>query len=60
VAEHLDHLHYISDIFSLEVQCLNDILSDHLLNRLLIPLYVYSLTDKNMANTEVSLGGRKV
>ncbi len=56
MAEHLDHLHYIADIFSLDVQCLNDILSDHFLNRLLIPLYVYSLTDKSMADTEVCVG----
>ena len=48
VAEHLDHLHYINDIFSLNVESLNEVLIDHLLNRLLIPLYVYSLTDQNM------------
>ena len=45
VAEHLDHLHYISDIISLGMDTLNEIITDHLLNRLLIPLYVYSLTD---------------
>ena len=54
VAEHLDHLHYISDILSLNVQSLNDVLVDHLLNRLLIPLYVYSLTDQNLGSEEVS------
>lgn len=43
VAEHLDHLHYINDILSLNVLPLNDILKDHLLNRLFVPLYVYSL-----------------
>lgn len=53
VAEHLDHLHYISDILSLNIECLNDILTDHLLNRLLIPLYVYSLTDQSMSTEEV-------
>jgi len=45
VAEHLDHLHYISDIISLGMDALNEIIADHFLNRLLIPLYVYSLTD---------------
>lgn len=43
VAEHLDYLHYLNDILSLSVTSLNEILCDHLLNRLFIPLYVYSL-----------------
>lgn len=45
VAEHLDHLHYISDIVLLGTECLNEIIVEHLLERLLIPLYVYSLFD---------------
>lgn len=53
VAEHLDHIHYISDVFSLDIQPLNDILSDHFLNRLLIPLYVNSLVDDSMADQEM-------
>ncbi|XP_015791120.1 protein CLEC16A homolog [Tetranychus urticae] len=43
VAEHLDHLHYLNDILLLRIDDLNQILTDHLLNRLLIPLYIYSL-----------------
>ena len=54
VAEHLDHLHYINDILSLGVEALNEVLTDHLLNRLLIPLYVYSLTDQVMDPEGVS------
>ncbi|ELU12250.1 hypothetical protein CAPTEDRAFT_114708 [Capitella teleta] len=46
VAEHLDHLHYLNDILCLNIHALNGVLTDHLLNRLLIPLYVYSLTQK--------------
>jgi hypothetical protein len=46
VAEHLDHLHYLNDILCLRIDCLNDVLTDHLLHRLLIPLYVYSLTKR--------------
>lgn len=46
VAEHLDHLHYSNDILCLQIESLNDVLSDHLLNRLLVPLYVYSLTKR--------------
>ena len=53
VAEHLDHLHYISDILSLGVEPLNDILIDNLLNRLLIPLYVYSLSNQPFDTDEV-------
>ena len=47
VAEHLDHLYYIKDILSLGLVSLNTVLIDQLLNRLLIPLYVFSLTDHN-------------
>jgi len=44
VAEHLDHLHYLNDILCLNIDSLNKVLSDHLLNRLFIPLYMYSLS----------------
>lgn len=43
VAEHLDHLHYLNDILCLNIQDLNKVLSEHLLHKLLVPLYVYSL-----------------
>lgn len=43
VAEHLDHLHYLNDILSLNIEELNDVLVDHLLNKLFIPLYIFSL-----------------
>ncbi|XP_063234490.1 protein CLEC16A homolog isoform X2 [Bacillus rossius redtenbacheri] len=46
VAEHLDHLHYLNDILCLDIADLNEVLTDHLLNKLLIPLYVYSLTKR--------------
>lgn len=46
IAEHLDHLHYVNDILSIENEYLNDVLTEHMLNRLLIPLYVDSLTRK--------------
>ncbi|XP_031832894.1 C-type lectin domain containing ema isoform X4 [Nomia melanderi] len=44
VAEHLDHLHYLNDILCLNISDLNKVLSEHLLHKLLVPLYVYSLT----------------
>lgn len=43
VAEHLDHLHYLNDILSLNIEDLNEVLTDHLLNKLFIPLYIFSL-----------------
>lgn len=46
VADHLDDLHYFHDILCLGIERLNIILTDHLLDRLLIPLYVYSLPDE--------------
>ncbi|XP_048575918.1 protein CLEC16A isoform X2 [Nematostella vectensis] len=46
VADHLDHLHYLHDILSLDIQDLSCILTEHLLDRLLIPLYVYSLVKR--------------
>lgn len=54
VAEHLDHLHYINDILCLNIPDLNDVLTEHLLHKLLIPLYIYSLTSpisKSTSNT---------
>lgn len=47
VAEHLDHLYYIKDILGLGLDSLSSVLTDQLLNRLLIPLYVFSLTDQS-------------
>lgn len=47
VAEHLDHLYYIKDIIGLGIESLNSVLTDQLLNRLLVPLYVFSLTDQS-------------
>ncbi|XP_075421470.1 protein CLEC16A isoform X7 [Ascaphus truei] len=46
VTEHLDHLHYLNDILTINCEFLNDVLTDHLLNRLLLPLYVYSLVNQ--------------
>ncbi|CAG2111581.1 unnamed protein product [Medioppia subpectinata] len=51
VAEHLDHLHYLNDILLLNINDLNNVLSDHLLNRLLIPLYIFSLITGSKANS---------
>lgn len=44
VAEHLDHLHYLNDILCLDITDLNAVLTEHLLHKLLVPLYIFSLT----------------
>ncbi|KAK9885246.1 hypothetical protein WA026_010745 [Henosepilachna vigintioctopunctata] len=46
VAEHLDHLHYLNDILCLNITDLNQVLTDHLLHKLLIPLYIFSLSKR--------------
>lgn len=51
VAEHLDHLHYLNDILCLDITDLNQVLTDHLLHKLLIPLYICSLAT-NRQNTD--------
>ncbi len=41
--EYLDHIHYLHDIFLLHVDSLNNVLKEQLMNRLLIPVYIFSL-----------------
>ncbi|KAK4813457.1 hypothetical protein QYF61_006248 [Mycteria americana] len=53
VAEHLDHLHYLNDILIINCEFLNDVLTDHLLNRLFLPLYVYSLVNQDKAKSSI-------
>lgn len=45
VAEHLDHIHYLNDILCLNIADLNAVLTEHLLHKLFVPLYIYSLTE---------------
>ena len=52
VAEHLDQLHYLNDILGLRIDALNEVLTDHLLNRLFIPLYINSI--RQLPEPEVS------
>ncbi|XP_072398313.1 protein CLEC16A homolog isoform X3 [Diabrotica undecimpunctata] len=59
VAEHLDHLHYLNDILCLNITDLNHVLTDHLLHKLLIPLYIYSLSSnrRRTSSNEVVVQG---
>lgn len=52
--EHLDHIHYLQDIFLLNVDGLNNVLKDQLMNRLLIPVYIFSLI-KNDKDSKVTI-----
>lgn len=54
MAEHLDHLHYLNDILIINCEFLNDVLTDHLLNRLFLPLYVYSLENPDKVSLQLS------
>lgn len=54
VAEHLDHLHYLNDILCLNIDDLNQVLSEHLLQKLLVPLYVYSLTKSSNQTSQTN------
>lgn len=70
VAEHLDHLHYLNDILLLDIKDLNAVLTEHLLHKLFIPLYIFSLipaaptplkisaTKKNLAEIQESVNPR--
>lgn len=44
MAEHLDYLHYLNDILCLDIPDLNAVLTEHLLHKLFVPLYIFSLT----------------
>ncbi|KAK0169864.1 hypothetical protein PV328_010499 [Microctonus aethiopoides] len=59
VAEHLDHLHYLNDILCLNIKDLNKVLSEHLLHKLLVPLYVYSLTEPRSLTSQSHQDERK-
>ncbi|KTG03651.1 hypothetical protein cypCar_00015181 [Cyprinus carpio] len=60
VAEHLDHLHYLNDILIINCEFLSDVLTDHLLNRLFLPLYVYSLVSQEQVRTQPHLSGKQL
>ena len=56
VAEHLDYMHYINDILTLENEMLNEMLVDHLLHRLFFPLYIRSLAEAIPGDNDVCYG----
>ena len=60
MAEHLDHLHYLNDILIINCEFLNDVLTDHLLNRLFLPLYVYSLENPDKVSLQLAIASCSV
>ncbi|KAH8864226.1 Protein CLEC16A like [Schistosoma japonicum] len=54
VAEHIDHLHYIDDLLSLDIEGLNEVLCDQLLRRVFLPLHIYSLFKQFKSDTTSS------
>lgn len=44
IAEHSNHLHYLNDILCLNHDDMNAVLTEHLLHKLFVPLYIFSLT----------------
>uniref|UniRef100_A0A8C2HG48 C-type lectin domain containing 16A n=1 Tax=Cyprinus carpio TaxID=7962 RepID=A0A8C2HG48_CYPCA len=60
VAEHLDHLHYLNDILIINCEFLSDVLTDHLLNRLFLPLYVYSLVSPEQVRTQLHMSEKQL
>lgn len=63
MAEHLDHLHYLNDILLLDIKDLNAVLTEHLLHKLFIPLYIFSLipsttTNRTLAEIQESINPR--
>ena len=59
--EYLDHIHYLQDIFLLNVDSLNNVLKDQLMNRLLIPVYVFSLIKRDkFSRVTVSASNERV
>eukprot|EP01135_Chromosphaera_perkinsii_P005824 Nk52_evm13s367 gene=Nk52_evmTU13s367 len=48
VCEHVDHFQYFADVLALHIQPVNVVVCRHLMNKLLLPLYVYSLKSTRM------------
>ncbi len=54
IAEQIDVLYYLNDIFSLKVPQISDVLEAQLVKKLFIPLYVHYLVPQKVS-TEVNL-----
>ena len=47
IDEHVDHLNYLQDIYTLNIQALSNCLTDQLIRRLFVPVYLNSLVKKD-------------
>lgn len=55
IDEYIDHLNYIQDIYTLNIQSLSNILTDQLIRRLFVPVYLSSILNKDKFIIKVSL-----
>ncbi len=61
ISELLDFFYYLHDIFNLGITALNEVLSDHLLQYLLLPQFITSLIpDRVTPHVEVSTNHSKL
>lgn len=47
IDEHIDHLNYLQDIYILNIEGINNCLTEQLIRRLLVPVYLSSLLKKD-------------
>ena len=53
VCEHVDHFQYFSDVLALNIEQVNVVVCRHLMNKLLLPLYIYSLKEEISGDTDL-------
>ena len=54
IDEHVDHLNYLQDIYTLNNHALSGHLTEQLIRRLLVPIYLSSLLSNDRFNIKVS------
>jgi protein CLEC16A len=55
IDEHVDHLNYIQDIYTINIQALSNCLTEQLIHRLLVPVYLNSLLKRDRFSVKVNL-----
>jgi protein CLEC16A len=55
IDEHVDHLNYIQDIYTINIQALSNCLTEQLIRRLLVPVYLNSLLKRDRFSVKVNL-----
>ena len=55
IDEHVDHLNYIQDIYTINIQALSNCLTEQIIHRLLVPVYLNSLLKRDRFSVKVNL-----